>query len=108
MQERWVTVQPFQKRHALNHLTKHRQSESMNPSNSVFHSINDLCCHARTWGDPGNPQLFLLHSWMDVLASFQFRLDVLQEIWRFIAPDWRRLVRTSGWRILSSFDFARV
>jgi pimeloyl-ACP methyl ester carboxylesterase len=64
--------------------------------------------HLHTWDDHGNPQLFLLHSWMDVSASFQFRLDVLQEIWQFIAPDWRRLVRTSGRRILSSFDFARV
>lgn len=59
-------MQPFQKRHALNHLTKRRQSESMKPSNSVFHSINGLCCHARTWGDPGNPHLFLLHGWVSV------------------------------------------
>ena len=65
-------MHPFQKRDALNHLTYRRQSETMKASNSVFHSINGLRYHLRTWGDPGKPQLFLLHGWMDVSASFQF------------------------------------
>lgn len=82
-------MQPFQKRHALNHLTKRRQSESMKASNSVFHSINGLRYHVRAWGDPGNPQLFLLHGWMDVSASFQFLVDALRQNWQVIAPDWR-------------------
>jgi hypothetical protein len=69
MQERWFTVQSFQKQHALNHLTKRRQSESMKPSNFVFHSINGLRCQVRAWDDPGNPQLFLPHSWV----SFDLR-----------------------------------
>jgi hypothetical protein len=42
------TVQPFQKRVALNHLTYRRQSETMKASNSVFKSINGLRYHMRT------------------------------------------------------------
>ncbi len=61
----------------------------MKASNSLFHSINGLRYHLRTWGNPGNPQLFLLHGWMDVSASFQFLVDALRQNWRIIAPDWR-------------------
>jgi pimeloyl-ACP methyl ester carboxylesterase len=35
------------------------------------------------------PQLWLLHGWMDVSASFQFLVDALRRDWFVIAPDWR-------------------
>ena len=43
----------------------------------------------RTWGDPAHPQLWLLHGWMDVSASFQFLVDAFARDWYVIAPDWR-------------------
>jgi len=61
----------------------------MKASDSIYHNINGIRYHLRTWGVPGNPQLFLLHGWMDVSASFQFLVDALSEKWRVIAPDWR-------------------
>lgn len=33
----------------------------MKARNSVFHNINGLRYHVRTWDDHGNPQLFLAH-----------------------------------------------
>ena len=61
----------------------------MNPGNSVFHGINGLRYHVRSWGEPRHPKLFLLHGWMDVSASFQFLVDELEREWHVIAPDWR-------------------
>jgi pimeloyl-ACP methyl ester carboxylesterase len=51
--------------------------------------VRGLRYHVRTWGDPAHPQLWLLHGWMDVSASFQFLVDALQRDWHVIAPDWR-------------------
>ena len=61
----------------------------MKPSESVFVDIRGLRYHCRTWGDPAQPKLFLLHGWMDVSASFQFFVDALHGDWHAIAPDWR-------------------
>jgi pimeloyl-ACP methyl ester carboxylesterase len=61
----------------------------MKPSTSHFHVIHGLRYHVRTWGDRAHPQLFLLHGWMDVSASFQFLVDCLEREWYVIAPDWR-------------------
>jgi pimeloyl-ACP methyl ester carboxylesterase len=61
----------------------------MTPSESVFLDVRSLRYHCRCWGDPEAPQLFLLHGWMDVSASFQFFVDALAGRWRAIAPDWR-------------------
>jgi pimeloyl-ACP methyl ester carboxylesterase len=61
----------------------------MKPSSSEFHDIRGLRYHVRTWGDPRQPGLFLLHGWMDVSASFQFLVDAFQRDWHVIAPDWR-------------------
>ena len=61
----------------------------MKPSESVFVDIRGLRYHCRTWGDPAHPQLFLLHGWMDVAASFQFLVDAFARDWYVIAPDLR-------------------
>jgi pimeloyl-ACP methyl ester carboxylesterase len=61
----------------------------MTPSESIFVDVRGLRYHCRCWGDPEAPQLFLLHGWMDVSASFQFFVDALAGRWRAIAPDWR-------------------
>lgn len=61
----------------------------MKTSQSRFHDIRGLRYHVRTWGDPRDPPLFLLHGWMDVSASFQFLVDCLTEARYCVAPDWR-------------------
>jgi pimeloyl-ACP methyl ester carboxylesterase len=61
----------------------------MKPGKSEFHVIRGLRHHVRTWGEPGSPNLLLLHGWMDVSASFQFLVDSFQREWHVIAPDWR-------------------
>ncbi|HSQ03608.1 MAG TPA: alpha/beta fold hydrolase, partial [Burkholderiales bacterium] len=61
----------------------------MKSSISHFHDIHGLRYHVRTWGDPVQPRLFLLHGWMDVSASFQFLVDCFQRDWYIVAPDWR-------------------
>lgn len=61
----------------------------MKPSQSAIHTIRGLRYHVRTWGVLGHEQLFLLHGWMDVSASFQFLVDALKHDWQVIAPDWR-------------------
>lgn len=61
----------------------------MKPSQSAIHTIRGLRYHVRTWGASDNEQLFLLHGWMDVSASFQFLVDALKHDWQVIAPDWR-------------------
>ena len=68
----------------------------MKPSQSHFHDIHGVRYHVRTWGEAGRPQLFLLHGWMDVSASFQFLVDCLERDWHVIAPDWRGF-GLSGW-----------
>jgi pimeloyl-ACP methyl ester carboxylesterase len=61
----------------------------MKPSQSQIIDVRGLRYHVRTWGDPSHPQLWLLHGWMDVSASFQFLVDALEGGWHVIAPDWR-------------------
>ncbi|MGZ5163890.1 MAG: alpha/beta fold hydrolase [Burkholderiales bacterium] len=61
----------------------------MQASLSNFFTIRGLRYHVRTWGEPSNPALFLLHGWMDVSASFQFLVDSFERNWHVIAPDWR-------------------
>jgi pimeloyl-ACP methyl ester carboxylesterase len=64
-------------------------SPRMTPSESLFVDVRGLRYHLRCWGDRRARQLFLLHGWMDVSASFQFLVDELRAPWRVIAPDWR-------------------
>lgn len=61
----------------------------MKASRSEFLAIRKLRLHMRHWGSEGMPKLFMLHGWMDMSASFQFVVDVLQRDWHVIAPDWR-------------------
>lgn len=61
----------------------------MKPSRSRFLSVRGLRYHVREWGEPGARQLWLLHGWMDVSASFQFVVDALERDWHVLAPDWR-------------------
>jgi pimeloyl-ACP methyl ester carboxylesterase len=68
----------------------------MKTSQSEFHDIRGLRYHVRSWGDPRDPPLFLLHGWMDVSASFQFLVDAFREARYCIAPDWRGF-GLSGW-----------
>ena len=62
-------------------------------SHSRFLSVRGLRYHLRVWEpDPARPcagDLFMLHGWMDVSASFQFLVDALAGNWRVFAPDWR-------------------
>ena len=58
-------------------------------SRSEFITLRGLRTHVRHWGTPGAPKLFMLHGWMDVAASFQFRVDALERDWHVIAMDWR-------------------
>lgn len=61
----------------------------MKASHSEFITVRGLRYHVRRWGDPAAPQLFLLHGWMDVSASFQFVVDHFAREWQVLAPDWR-------------------
>ena len=61
----------------------------MKVSQSEFIQVRGLRYHIRRWGRPDAPQLFMLHGWMDVSASFQFVVDSLAQDWQVIAPDWR-------------------
>lgn len=61
----------------------------MRPSQSHILAIRGLRYHVRSWGNPAHPQLWLLHGWMDVSASFQFVVDALRGDWHVLAPDWR-------------------
>jgi pimeloyl-ACP methyl ester carboxylesterase len=61
----------------------------MKTSRSEFLVLRGLRHHVRTWGDPADPVLVLLHGWMDVSASFQFVVDALAAHWHVVAPDWR-------------------
>lgn len=61
----------------------------MKPSRSEFIPIRGLRYHVRHWGAPDAPQIFMVHGWMDVSASFQFVVDCLARDWHVIAPDWR-------------------
>jgi len=66
----------------------------MKQSESHFHNIRGLRYHVRTWGEPEQPRLFLLHGWMDASASFQFMVDALRAEWYVVAPDWRGFGQT--------------
>lgn len=61
----------------------------LKPSRSEYQCIRGLRYHCRIWGPAGAPQIFMLHGWMDVGASFQFVVDALAQNWQVIAPDWR-------------------
>lgn len=61
----------------------------MKACRSEFLDIRGRRLHVRIWGDDRAPQLFLLHGWCDVSASWQFMVDALKGDWRVIAPDWR-------------------
>lgn len=74
------------------------------PSRSLFLDVRGLRYHCRCWGDDDAPQLFLLHGWMDVSASFQFFVDALAGRWSVIAPDWRGYGET-GWSGVDSYWF---
>jgi pimeloyl-ACP methyl ester carboxylesterase len=56
---------------------------------SEFISLRGLNYHVRHWGDETAPQLFMMHGWMDVSASFQFVVDCLKKEWHVISVDWR-------------------
>ena len=62
-------------------------------SESRFLTVRRLRYHLRVWQpDPSRPvdgDLWLLHGWMDVSASFQFLVDAMSGNWRIHAPDWR-------------------
>lgn len=62
-------------------------------SESQFLTLRGLRHHVRIWpADAARPvagTLVLLHGWMDVSASFQFIVDLLEQNWRVLAPDWR-------------------
>jgi pimeloyl-ACP methyl ester carboxylesterase len=76
----------------------------MKPSRSDFVAVRGLEYHCRIWGDAGAPQLFLLHGFQDVSASWQFMVDALQGDWHVIAPDWRGYGLTS-WSGADSYWF---
>lgn len=61
----------------------------MKPFVPEYIELRGLRTHVRVWGSAGAPQLFMLHGWMDVSASFQFLVDALSRDWQVIAPDWR-------------------
>ena len=52
-------------------------------------SIRGLRYNVRHWGNDNAPVVFFLHGWMDCSPTFQFLVDVLQQDWHVIAPDWR-------------------
>lgn len=66
----------------------------MKQSNSEYIELRGMRIHVRGWGPADAPQLFLLHGWMDVSASFQFLVDAFARDWRVIAPDWRGFGQT--------------
>lgn len=66
----------------------------MKPSHSEFIQLRGVRTHVRRWGTADAPQLFLLHGWMDVSASFQFLVDACARDWQVIAPDWRGFGKT--------------
>ena len=56
----------------------------MKESNSNCHSIKGLLYRLRTWGEPGNPQLFLLYDWIIVNAVL-YRLEESLACWKNVA-----------------------
>lgn len=66
----------------------------MKQSDSEYLKLRGMRTHVRRWGKADAPQLFLLHGWMDVSASFQFFVDALAGDWQVIAPDWRGFGQT--------------
>lgn len=68
----------------------------MKPSNSHFVEIRGLRYHVREWGSAGRPQLYLLHGWGDMSATFQFLIDALRHDWHVLAPDWRGFGLSQG------------
>lgn len=67
----------------------HVAESALNASRSEFLRIRGLRYHLRRWGDPAAPQLFLLHGFLDVSASFQYLVEGLLPQFQVIAPDWR-------------------
>jgi pimeloyl-ACP methyl ester carboxylesterase len=67
--------------------------------------IRGLQYQIRTWGNPKDRPLLMLHGWMDVSASFQFLVDQLAHDWYVIAPDWRGY-GGSSWSGADAYWFA--
>ncbi|MFM9879654.1 MAG: alpha/beta fold hydrolase [Burkholderiaceae bacterium] len=72
--------------------------QALRPSHSAFVPVRNLRYHVLRWGaqtpaPPVQPQLLMVHGWMDVGASFQFMVDALPEPFLqnrlLLAPDWR-------------------
>lgn len=61
----------------------------MKASHSEFIQVRGKRIHVRIWGAPGAPEIYMLHGWGDVSATYQFVVDALARDWRVIAPDWR-------------------
>ena len=76
----------------------------MKASQSEFVTVRGLRYHCRTWGKASAPQLFMLHGFQDVSASWQFTVDALQQEWFVIAPDWRGYGLTE-WSSADSYWF---
>ena len=70
-------------------MTSSHFTMTMRPSRSEYPVLRGLRHHVRTWGEPSDPLLVLLHGWMDVSASFQFVVDALASRWFVVALDWR-------------------
>src|ERR1035437_3252270 len=66
-----------------------RRASRMIPSEAIFLPVRVRPYHVRPWGNPGAREIFLLHGWMDVSASFQFVVDAMRGDWQILAPDWR-------------------
>jgi len=67
---------------------------AMEVFNRRYLTLRGVRYHIREWGCAGAPQLFMLHGWCDVSATFQFLVDALKREWHVIAPDWRGFGRS--------------
>lgn len=61
----------------------------MKTSTPEFLTLRGLRYHIRTWGQPRQPLIVMLHGYQDVSASWQWTVDALHEDWFVVAPDWR-------------------
>lgn len=58
-------------------------------SSSDFINVRGLRYHVRRWGDPAAPQVFLLHGFLDVSATWQPVAEGLLPRFQVLAPDLR-------------------
>ena len=61
----------------------------MTPSRSEFIRVRGLRYHVRRWGDLAKPQVFLLHGFLDVSATWQPVAEGLLDRFQVLAPDLR-------------------